>query len=201
VPNAVDSSFFQVKREPSATPLVLCVGNVTPRKNQKFFVRALDELKAQMDLSAIFLGKALPQDPYAQEFFSLLAQRPWCKFEGYADRDRLKGYLARAHVVALPSLEDNCPMIVLEGMASATPIVAAKVGGVPELIVDRITGLFCAPQDAQSIREAIATYLQDPNLAAAISRAAKEDARARFLPERIAAKHLEIYQEVLQTDS
>jgi starch synthase len=92
-------------------------------------------------------------------------------------------------------------MIVLEAMAAATPVVAAKVGGVPELIVDRVTGLFCAPQDAQSIRDAIAAYLRDPQLAETISRAAKKDALARFLPDRIAAKHLEIYREVLQTNS
>lgn len=201
LPNAVDAGFFQVDRKPSPSPLILCVGNVTLRKNQNFFIRALDDLKTQIDLSVIFLGKALPQDPYAQEFFALLAQRPWCRFEGYASREQLKAYLARANVVALPSLEDNCPMIVLEGMATGTPVVASKVGGVPELIADRETGLFCMPQDARSIREAIASYLRDPKFAKTISRAAKTNALARFLPEQIAAKHLEIYQEVLQTNS
>ena len=201
LPNAVDAGFFDIDRKPSPSPLILCVGNVTLRKNQNFFIRALDNLKKQIDLSVIFLGKALPQDPYAQEFFALLAQRPWCRFEGYASREQVKAYLARATVVALPSLEDNCPISVLEGMATGTPVVASKVGGVPELIVDRVTGLFCAPADAQSIRDAIAAYLQDPQLAETISRAAKKDALARFLPERIAAKHLEIYQEVLQTNS
>jgi glycosyltransferase involved in cell wall biosynthesis len=201
VPNAVDANFFEVDRKPSSSPLILCVGHVTLRKNQNFFIRALDDLKTQIDLSVVFLGKALPQNPYAQEFFALLAERPWCRFEGYAKREQLKAYLARASVVALPSLEDNCPMIVLEGMATGTPVVAAKVGGVPELMVDRVTGLFCVPRAAQSIRDAIATYLQDPELARTISQAAKKDALARFLPERIAAKHLEIYQEVLQTSS
>jgi glycosyltransferase involved in cell wall biosynthesis len=201
LPNAVDASFFEVDRQPSPSPLVLCVGNVTLRKNQNFFIRALDDLKTQIDLSVIFVGTAGLPKPYAQEFFALLAQRPWCRFEGYVGREQLKAYLARATVVALPSLEDNCPMIVLEAMAAGAPVVAAKVGGVPELIVDRVTGLFCKPQEAQSIRDAIAAYLQDPELAETISRAAKKDALARFLPERIAAKHLEIYREVLQTSS
>ena len=201
LPNAVDASFFDVDRMPSPSPLILCVGHVTFRKNQNFFIRALDDLKSRIDLSVVFLGKAAPQDPYAREFFQLLAQRPWCRYEGFANREQLKGYLAQASVVALPSLEDNCPMIVLEGMATATPVVASRVGGVPELIVDRVTGLFCEPQDARSIRDAIASCLEDPELAETISQAAKKDALARFLPERIAAKHLEIYREVLQTSS
>ena len=201
IPNAVDADFFRVDRKPSSSPLILCVGNVILRKNQNFFIRALDELKTQIDLSVIFLGKATRADPYGKEFFTLLAQRPWCRYEGYAGREQLKAYLAQATVVALPSLEDNCPMVVLEGMATGTPIVAARVGGVPELIVDRVTGLFCAPRDAQSIRGAIATYLQNPELAETISQAAKTDALARFLPKRIAAKHVEIYREVLQTTS
>jgi glycosyltransferase involved in cell wall biosynthesis len=200
LPNAVDASLFDVERAPSPTALILCVGHVTLRKNQNFLIRALDELKTQIDLSVIFLGKASPQNPYADEFFSLLSQRPWCRFEGFVGREQLKAFLARASVVALPSLEDNCPMIVLEGMAAGVPVVAAKVGGVPELIVDRVTGLFCAPQNAQSIRDTIAAYLRDPGLAETISRAAKKDALARFLPERIAARHLEIYGEVLQTN-
>jgi glycosyltransferase involved in cell wall biosynthesis len=202
VPNAVDAGFFEVDRKPSPTPLILCVGNVTPRKNQNFFIEALDDLRTEFDrLTVIFLGKALPQNPYAQEFFALLAERPWCRFEGFAGREQLKAYLARASVVALSSLEDNCPMVVLEGMAAGVPVVAAKVGGVPELITDGVTGLFCAPLDAQSIREAIVTYLQNPELAGTIARAARADALSRFLPERIASKHLEVYHEVLQTSS
>lgn len=201
LPNAVDASFFKVDRQPSPSPLILCVGNVTRRKNQNFFIRALDDLKTQIDLSVIFVGTAGLPSSYAQEFFALLAQRPWCRFEGYVGREQLKAYLARATVVALPSLEDNCPMIVLEAMAAGAPVVAAKVGGVPELIVDRVTGLFCAPQDARSIRDAVAACLQDSKLAETISLAAKKDALTRFLPERIASKHLEIYREVLQSSS
>ena len=201
LPNAVDSSFFNIDRMPPPSPLILCVGNVTLRKNQNFFIRALDDLKSRTDLSVVFLGKAVAPDSYVQEFFELLAQREWCRFEGYASREQLKDYLARASMLVLPSLEDNCPMVVLEGMATATPVVAARVGGVPELIADHVTGLFCEPQDAQSIRDSVALYMDDPELAASISRAAKKDALARFFPERIAARHLEIYREVLQTNS
>jgi glycosyltransferase involved in cell wall biosynthesis len=201
LPNAVDATFFQIERNPSPTPVILCVGHVTPRKNQNFFIRSLDELATRNDLSVIFLGTASPRNPYAKEFFSLLSQRPWCRFEGFVGRDQLKNYLARARVVAVPSLEENCPMAVLEGMAAGVPVVAANVGGVPELVVDRVSGLLCAPRDARSIRDAINTCLQDRQLAENISRTAKNDARTRFLPERIAAKHLEVYREVLQTKS
>jgi glycosyltransferase involved in cell wall biosynthesis len=201
LPNAVDAAFFSIRRQPSPKPLILCVGNITPRKNQNFFIQALDDLRPQFDLSVIFLGKASREDPYAQEFLALLAERPWCRFEGYAGREQLKDHLARATVVALPSLEDNCPMIILEGMAAGAPVVAGKVGGVPELIVDHVTGLFCAPEDSRSIRDAIAEYLRDSEFAEAIAQAAKKEALTRFLPERIAANHLEIYREVLQTNS
>jgi glycosyltransferase involved in cell wall biosynthesis len=201
LPNAVDATFFQIERNASPTPVILCVGHVTPRKNQNFLIRSLDELTTGNNLSVIFLGTASPRNPYAQEFFSLLSQRPWCRFEGFVGRDQLKNHLARASVVAVPSLEENCPMAVLEGMAAGVPVVAANVGGIPELIVDHKNGFLCEPHDAESIRDAINRCLQDRQLAEDISRAAKNDAHARFLPERIAAKHLEIYREVLQTKS
>ena len=80
-------------------------------------------------------------------------------------------------------------------------MIASNVGGIPALIVDRKTGFLCDPQEGESIRVAIRTCIQNPSLAETVAQAAKKDARVRFLPERIAATHLEIYRDVLQTNS
>src|SRR4030095_2971856 len=120
--------------------------HVTLRKNQNAFIRALDDAAKQLQFSLVFLGGTTKDDPYAQEFLSLVESRPWCRFGGFADRDRLKQHLREASVLALPSLEDNCPMCVLEAMAAGVPVLASRVGGVPDLIEERVTGLFCDPQ-------------------------------------------------------
>ena len=118
VPNAVDSRFFEVQPEPESPPIVLCVGNVCLRKNQNRFIQALDPLAQRAKFKLIFLGNATKGRDFDDEFFRLLAPRPWCSYEGFADRTGLRTYLRRAALLALPSLEDNCPMGVLEAMAA-----------------------------------------------------------------------------------
>ena len=113
------------------------------------------------------------------------------------NREQLKARLATASFVVLPTREDNCPMVVLEAMAAGVPVMASKVGGVPDLIEPGKTGLFCDPDRPESFREGVETLLSDRDAARQIAAAAKSEARRRFHPEVVARKHLEIYREVL----
>jgi glycosyltransferase involved in cell wall biosynthesis len=202
VPNAVDASFFEVQPEPpQAVPVILCVGNVSRRKNQNNFIRALDSLAQRKKFKVIFLGSTLEKNVYADEFFQLVAARPWCEFGGFANREKLKVFLRGATLLALPSLEDNCPMTVLEAMAAGVPVVAAKVGGVPDLIEEGRTGLFCDPQNAASMSNAVEKLLAQPEFGKILAMEARRVAHERFHPAVIARRHLEIYREVLNTRS
>jgi glycosyltransferase involved in cell wall biosynthesis len=203
VPNAVDASFFEVKARPAAGAplLVLCVGHVCVRKNQNAFIRALDALAATHKFELRVCGAANEEDPYSREFFSLVRARPWCVYGGLAGRHELKTLLRQATVLALPSLEDNCPMAVLEAMAAGVPVVASRVGGLPDLIDEGKTGFFCDPLRAASMAAAIEKVLVKPSAAAEMARRANQRARERFHPEVIGRRHLEIYREVLSSVS
>ena len=196
LPNAVDERFFTVQRTPTDPPVVLCVGFISHRKNQNQFIRALDGLATRRPIQARFLGR-MGDDDYAHEFRELVATRPWCEIGGFADRDALREEFARATIVALPSLEDNCPMVVLEAMAAGVPVLAANVGGVPDLIVDGVTGLMCDPLNAESMAAAVERALASSDEAAARAAAARAEARVRFHPKAVAERHVEIYREVL----
>ena len=200
LPNAVDMSFFEIDAEPppARPPLILCVGLICIRKNQNAFIRALDPLARERKFEVMFLGKANPGRAYDDEFLGLVRARPWCSHAGFADRAKLKEQLRQAVLLALPSLEDNCPMVVLEAMAARVPVVAANVGGVPELIEEGATGIFCDPLDPASIRAAVEKALADPSAAARMAERAKRAAHERFHPLVIARQHLEIYREVLK---
>lgn len=198
VPNAVDARYFDVPASRAEPPVILCVGFICHRKNQNRLIRALDPLAARRALRLRFLG-AVPEDGYGAEFRALLADRPWCEHGGFADRDELALELSRASALALPSLEDNCPMAVLEGMAAGVPVVGARVGGVPDLIDDGVTGLFCDPLDERSMAVAVEALIGDPTRVSALGAAAREKARRCFTPRIVAEQHLEIYREVLST--
>jgi glycosyltransferase involved in cell wall biosynthesis len=157
LPNAVHDGFFSVAPEinPALPPLILCVGGICLRKNQNAFIRALDPVAARRKFRLVFLGGVSRDEPYGREFFELLRTRAWCAHGGFVDREKLKTWLRESSLLALPSLEDNCPMTVLEAMAAGVPVVAANVGGVPDLITDGKTGLLCNPLDAASMAGAV----------------------------------------------
>lgn len=200
VPNAVDASFFDIQRQitANAPPRILCVGQVCLRKNQNAFIRALDGLARQCPFELLFLGINQPETPYGAEFLRLVQERPWCRHGGFADREQLKMHLANAALLALPSLEDNCPMVVLEAMAAGLPVVAAKVGGVPELVEDGANGWWCDPLSPESMSTAVETALSNVSAKAQIAEQARERARERFHPRVIGEQHLEIYRQILR---
>jgi glycosyltransferase involved in cell wall biosynthesis len=201
VPNAVDASFFEVERKRDPIPLLLCVGTICRRKNQNAFIQALDPLAQVREFQLLFLGNGADGDPYVTEFRRLVRARKWCQFEGFTGREALRTWFSRAHLLALPSLEDNCPMSVIEAAAAAVPVVAANVGGVPDLIEDGVTGLLCDPANASSMAGCVERILSSDDLAAKISRAARERGRQRFHPGLVAEQHIEIYRELATTSA
>jgi glycosyltransferase involved in cell wall biosynthesis len=198
VPNAVDASFFDVKNVPDGTRTVLCVGNISYRKNQTALVKALDSWAANNKIKLLFLGQANREEPYVNEFFDVIATRPWCEYGGFADRDKLKVHLKSASLLALPSLEDNCPMVVLEAMAAGLPVLAAKVGGLPDLIEEGKNGSFVDPLDASSMEQGVARMLDNIDFAKGLALNANRIAHQRYHPSVIARRHVEIYREVLE---
>jgi len=196
LPNAVDARYFDVRPAPTAPPVVLCVGLVCRRKNQNRFISSLDELAARRPLRVRFLGEVPPGD-YGVDFRELIAARPWCEHGGFVDRAALAAELARASLLALPSLEDNCPMAVIEAMAAGVPVAAAGVGGVPDLVEEGVTGVLFDPLDERNMAGAVEGLLGDPARAARMGAAGREQALQRFTPRAVAERHIEIYREVL----
>ena len=198
LPNAVDVAFFDLtpRPDPAAPPMILCVGLITARKNQNDFIRALDSLVRERPLRVVFLGK-IDDGEYGREFQQLLRERSWCEHVPFSNRPKVREYFQAATVVALPTREDNCPMVVLEAMAAGVPVIASRVGGVPDLIEPGVTGLFCDPARPETFRTAVAQLLADSAQAAALARAARVSARERFHPVNVARRHVEIYREVL----
>jgi glycosyltransferase involved in cell wall biosynthesis len=199
LPNAVDQSFFDVQNVPEGneSPVGLCVGTICALKNQHAFIRALDPLAQAKKFKVVFAG-APSRDTYGAEFHRLVQERPWCEHIGFLNREQLKRQLATAAFVALPTREDNCPMVVLEAMAAGVPVMASKVGGVPDLIEPGKTGLFCDPARPESFREGVEKLLADRPWSQQLAAAAKAEALRRFHPLVIARKHLDIYREVLE---
>ena len=100
--------------------------------------------------------------------------------------------------LVLPTLEDNCPMVVLEAMAAGVPVVASRVGGIPDLVENGKTGLLFDPRNGDDMSAAIAKLLAEPELGRTLAAEAKRQAQERFHPLVVARRHVEIYREMLK---
>jgi len=198
VPNAVDREFFEIRRQPKAIPEILVVANIQERKNQNAFIDAVTPLASSLDFRVRFFGAGGRDDDYGREFFRRLDQHHWCTYEGMKSRSDLREAFQRASLLVLPTLEDNCPMSVLEAMAAGVPVMASNVGGVPDLLENRETGLFCDPSSAESMCSGLQELLAKPGWAEALAEKARTVALRRFHPHAIAAAHLDIYRNLLK---
>jgi glycosyltransferase involved in cell wall biosynthesis len=209
VPNAVDPSFLELGQQrlsdscsrPSTLdsrpqcPIILVVANVDPRKNQNAFIKALDPLAQSMSFEVRFFGSC-PDVEYGREFHRLVSERPWCHYGGMIGRGELKQEMGGASLLMLPTLEDNCPMVVLEAMAAGIPVIASKVGGIPDLIEDGISGLLCTPARPKEFAAALTRILDDTRYRKEMAGRAAHEAKVKFHPLLIAKKHMQIYSEI-----
>jgi glycosyltransferase involved in cell wall biosynthesis len=197
IPNAVSARFFAVERNLSPSGDILCAGFICRHKNQNALIRALDPLAGRQQFRLVFLGAGNPSDSYFNDFLRLVRERPWCAYEGFVDSEQLRKYLRSAAALALPSLEDNCPMVVLEAAAARVPVMAADIGGLPTLVQDGKTGILFDPSDANSIASAADRYLSDPSFARQMADNGRTVAETAFHPDHISKEHVAVYREMV----
>jgi glycosyltransferase involved in cell wall biosynthesis len=197
LPNAVHPSYFRVIRNEVQPRSIICAANIDARKNQIQLIHALEPLANHGKLTLRFAGAGNAKNSYFQRFTAEVASRPWCSYAGALNRTSLQAEMSRAQIAALPSLEDNCPMVVLEAAAAGVPMAASRVGGIPDLIQHKETGMLFDPCRVEDIRAAITSLLVEPNLAETLATRARREAVAKFSPLTVARKHLEVYREIV----
>lgn len=94
--------------------------------------------------------------------------------------------------------QEACPTVVIEAMRAGLPVVATRMGGIPDLVVDRETGLLVAPSDAPALADAIARLVADPMEAARLGAAGKRRS-ADFSAAAVVPRIEAAYREVIET--
>lgn len=94
---------------------------------------------------------------------------PNVSFVGMVSPDAVQRYLARARVLVVPSLDEGQPNAIMEAMALGVPVIASRVGAVPDLVKDGETGFLVEPRDSEAIARRIRMVATDPSLRARLS--------------------------------
>ncbi len=118
---------------------------------------------------------------------------------GSFKRNQLAGIMRCADLFVLPSITEGFPLAIVEAMAWGRPIVATKVGGIPELLDDGATALLCPPRDSEGSALAVLSLLGNPEHAQTLGRAARQAyERGSFRPECVVEQFREVYLQALQ---
>jgi len=120
----------------------------------------------------------------------------WVSFIGKIPNEKIPEYLAASDVFVLPSLSEGLPNVILEAMASGLPIVASKVGGLPEMIKNGENGFLVEPKSPEQIAKKVLLLLGDNELKEKISKNNKEKAKD-YSWESIVIKLEKVYQSLL----
>ncbi len=124
-----------------------------------------------------------------------LRLEPYVRMPGFVDD--VPGFLAGLDLYVLPSDTEGTPLALIEAMAAGLPVVATRVGGVPEVVIDGVTGLLVPPRQPKALAQAIVRLLVDPDLAKSMGASGRERAETVFDAKVTAEKTVEVYRDVL----
>ncbi len=182
-----------------AEPSVVFVGRVTRQKGLPVLLRAADRIDPAAQL-VICAGQA--DTPDLESEVAGLAERLRAHRSGVI---WLSGMLAQHEVIQLlthatvfvcPSLYEPLGIVNLEAMACGAAVVASRVGGIPEVVADGVTGLLVPPGDHAALADAINVMVREPGRAAAMGQLGRKRAVAEFGWPAVAAQTAALYEEL-----
>jgi glycosyltransferase involved in cell wall biosynthesis len=179
---------------PEGRKVVLIVGRLSKEKDHITLVRALSQLRSQIDPHLLIVGEGQNRCSIEQEIARL----------GLAGHVMLTGhqpsaepYYRIADLAVLSSLSEGSPNALLEAMAAGVPAVATAVGGIPEIVQDGESALLVQPSDLEGMSAAMVRLLIDePGLALELAERSRTLVRERHTPEGRVRRLIGIYRSV-----
>jgi len=194
----VDPMFFGVKKH-EVKNRILFVGGIEPRKGLHILFEAITLVKPTIpDIRVHIVGSVRKKD-YFSKILQIIKKNElddFIVFRGALDDNELLKEYSQAAIFILPSKEESLGIVLLEAMATRTPLIASNIGGIPNIIHDGQNGFLVNYGDTQKIAEHIINLLSNDELRSKMGNIGEKMAR-EYHPEKIAKKHKEYYDIIL----
>jgi len=196
IENGVDlERFAPAVTPPPGPPRLICVARLDPIKAHLDLIGIMPRLFERVPGISLDLVGEGPMRELLEDAVKKLGISPQVRFLGA--RTDVPRLLAEAHLFVLPSRSEGMPGSVLEAMATGLPVVASRVGGVGDVVVDGQTGRLVPPSDPKALEEAIASVLVDSDLARSMGRAGLARIHEKFTRAAFIHAHEALYDEIL----
>ncbi len=177
---------------------ILFVGRLVERKGVDRLVDAVGRLPRSLGAQLEIVGDGAER-PRLEALIRATSLQDRVTLRGRVSGADLHAAYATADVLVLPSVLDSrndtegLGVVLLEAMSYGVPVIASRIGGIPDIVADEETGLLVAPGDASALTTALQRVASDARLRARLGSAGREHVRARFSWERIVALWEECY--------
>ena len=197
IPNIVEQEKYNQSTEKELESNLLFLGNLEKPKGSEYLIRAMTEVVRKMpDIKLRIVGHG-SEEPALKEISLSLGLEDNISFEGFVDYERIPSYYASTSIVVFPSIwPEPFGRISIEAMASGKPVIATRVGGIPEVVEHGRTGLLVEPGDAHKIAEAVLYLLENKDIAKKMGANGIQEAK-RYSSRAISRQYMEIYQNVI----
>ncbi|MDQ7794799.1 MAG: N-acetyl-alpha-D-glucosaminyl L-malate synthase BshA [bacterium] len=202
IPNFVNPDFYRrcpdpalrARFAPEGERVLVHVSNFRPVKRAPLAVRVLDGVNRQVPSHLLMVGDG-PEVATAHELARELGVADRVHFLGR--QEQVVELLSLADLFLLPSEQESFGLAALEAMACEVPVVASRVGGLPEVVADGVSGFLVPPQDLPAMVDRAVAVLSDPALQSRMAKAARRAAVSNFAAETVVARYEDYLRQVL----
>jgi N-acetyl-alpha-D-glucosaminyl L-malate synthase BshA len=203
IPNFVDCDQYyrrdvaalRAQLAPSGEKLLIHVSNFRPVKRITATIEVLAHVCRQVPARLLMVGDG-PDMAEAIRLSKALGLADRVEFLG--EQELVVPLLSASDVFLLPSAQESFGLAALEAMACEVPVVASKVGGLPEVVEHGVSGYLHPPADLEGMAQSVTTLLTDPALHRSMAEAARRSARERYCESKIVPLYESCYQQVLE---
>jgi glycosyltransferase involved in cell wall biosynthesis len=199
IPPGINERFFGLERRPAAEARVLCVAVIEPRKGIADLLEALARVPAEHRTSLELLG-GVKSEHYHRQLLNIVERRGLggrVTFRGQVSQEELENVLSRATLLVLPSYEESFGQSVAEAMAAGVPVIATRIRGLRDLVVDGESGLLVEPGHPEELAGKMAALIGDPDRAAELALGGRQRAEC-FRWVDIADRIHHLYHELIR---
>jgi len=180
LPNPVETGTQPVEKSYDNLD-ILFVGSLSGHKGPDILIRAFRELEND-NLRLHILGKGPDED----ELRKLAEGDDRIIFHGFLSDDELMGMYQRGNVTVLPSIcYDNFPMIIYESLMNSTPVIASRIGGIPELVKHGYNGFLFEPGSVVELSRILKKISKDPSILKRLERNAYESSQNYSIDDHV----------------
>ncbi|MGP8243499.1 MAG: glycosyltransferase [Bryobacteraceae bacterium] len=180
---------------PEGTPLIVSIGRLSSEKGHLDLVEAAAQLRRiHSRFHLVLVGEGIER-PRIEAARRRLGLEEHVTLAGL--RGDVRPYYAMAEIVVIPSRSEGSPNVLLEAMLAARPIVATRVGGIPEIVTHRETALLVDARDPAAMAGELARLLAEEDLRLRLAEQARRMAEESFSPDVYRRALIRLYQEIL----